>query len=128
MGNNITYLAWHTHLSYGIDKILLYTSETLQQSYPFSFHCYYTIDEAGTIATADDFMNQELDQLALDTVYEMRSHTDAGRRVMKMVTEVYPERLLSGRTGFMRKDWYVIGLNLGIIFNNIATTGKHPEL
>ena len=45
-GNNVTLLAWYAQIRYGVDKIMLYTTELAQQLYPFSFHCYYTADEA----------------------------------------------------------------------------------
>lgn len=49
-GNNVTLLAWYSQIRYGVDKIVLYSTELAQQLYPFSFHCYYTVDEAQTLA------------------------------------------------------------------------------
>ena len=56
-GNNVTLLAWYSEIRYGVDKIMLYSSELAQQVYPFSYHCYYTIDEAQQLTQQDDFMN-----------------------------------------------------------------------
>ena len=58
----------------------------------------------------------------------MKSNTDASRRIAKMFTTIYPERIASGLDGFTKKDWYVLGLNFGIIYNNVATKGDHEEL
>ena len=63
-----------------------------------------------------------------DTVYEMRSHTDAARRILKLIKDVRPQRIEAGHGGFLSKDWYVLGFNLGVIFNNIAQKGYHTEL
>jgi len=52
----------------------------------------------------------------------MRSNTDAARRILKLFLTVYPERLSAGQEGFLRKDWYVLGYQFGVIFNNIAKT------
>ena len=65
-------------------------------------------------------MNQELDELAIGQVYKMRSNTDAFRRIMKLIFTVYPERIEAGDEGFLRKDWYVLGYQFGVIFSNIA--------
>ena len=91
-GNNVTLLAWYTHIRYGVDKIMLYTTELAEQLYPFSYHCYYTADEAKQLTEQDDFMNRDLDELALSQIYEMRSNTDAARRIFKLIFKVYPER------------------------------------
>ena len=72
-------------------------------------------------------MNQDLEELGLDIVYEMRGHTDAARRIIKLLFEIYPERQAEGR-GFYMKEWYTLGLNFGIVFNLIATKGNHEEL
>ena len=48
---------------------MLYSTELAQQLYPFSYHCYYTADEAHSLTQQDDFMNQELDELAISQVY-----------------------------------------------------------
>ena len=58
----------------------------------------------------------------------MRTNTDAARKILKLFIDVYPERIANGQDGFVKKDWYVLGLNLGIIFNSIATKGNHEEL
>ena len=101
-----------------------YATGFLEESYPFGFHCYYTYDEAQQLATSDEFLNQGIDELLEDAAYEMRQHTDATRRIMKLLFEVYPERQASGE-GFSTKEWYTLGLNFGIVFNLIATQGNH---
>jgi hypothetical protein len=65
-------------------------------------------------------MNQSPKELGVDAIYEMRSSTDAARRIVKIFTTVYPMRMKEGDSGLLSKDWYVLGLNLGIIFHNIA--------
>ena len=65
-------------------------------------------------------MNQELDELVIGQVYKARSNTDAARRIMKLILTVYPERVAAGEEGFLRQDWYVLGYQFGVIFNNIA--------
>ena len=66
-------------------------------------------------------MNQELDELAIGQIYHMKSNTDAARRIMKLILTVYPERVAAGEDGFLRQDWYVLGYQFGVIFNNIAS-------
>ena len=92
LSNNATLLAWYSQISYGVDKIMKYATGFLEESYPFGFHCYYTYDEAQQLATSDEFLNQGIDELLEDAAYEMRQHTDATRRIMKLLFEVYPER------------------------------------
>ena len=43
---NISRLAFHADVGYGVDMIMKYTSQSLKQFYPFSFHCYYTGTES----------------------------------------------------------------------------------
>ena len=66
-------------------------------------------------------MNQELDELAIGQIYHAKSNTDAARRIMKLILTVYPERVAAGEDGFLRQDWYVLGYQFGVIFNNIAS-------
>ena len=54
----------------------------------------------------------------------MRSHTDAARRIYKMVTEILEARQAKG-SGFLNKDFYVIGQQMGLIFNNISSNGDY---
>lgn len=64
----------------------------------------------------------------MSQVYQMRSNTDAIRRIMKLILTVYPERLEAGHDGFLQKDWYVLGYQFGVIFNNIAKTRSSEEI
>ena len=105
----MTYLAWQLELDYGIDRKIYYASKLAQQSFPVSYYCYYTADTARTIANSVEYMDQDWGQLLQDTAYEMPAHTDAGRRIHRMATEVYPQRIAEGQSGFLNKDWYVIG-------------------
>jgi len=118
--NNMTYLAWYAELDYGVDRIMLYSTQMATQSFPFLFHCYFTFDEAVGVATSEGFMDSSIQELLEDAVYEMREHTDAARRIFKLATDILESRQAEG-TGFQNKDWYVIGLNAGIIFNNISS-------
>lgn len=56
-GNNATLLSWYVGINYGVDKIMQHATGLAEQSYPFSFHCYYTYDEARDLAISDEFMN-----------------------------------------------------------------------
>ena len=66
------------------------------------------------------------DRLLIDAIFEMHEHVDAARKVYKVATDISAERQKEGK-GLQNKDWYVIGQNLGIIFNNISTNGKHTR-
>ena len=119
--NNLTYYYWYLELDYGIDRKMLFGTDSISSSYPFSLTCFYAVDEAIEIATSShSFTQQGWQELIRDTVYEMRSHTDAVRRIYKLMTEIYAERKASG-TGLRNKDYYAIGQQLGLIFNNIST-------
>ena len=54
--NNLTYFAWYSELDYGIDRIMLFGTESATASYLFSRHCYFAVDEAVYIATTTAFM------------------------------------------------------------------------
>ena len=73
-------------------------------------------------------MNQELDELAIGQIYNMQSNTDAARRIMKLILTVYPERMAAGEDGFLRQDWYVLGYQFGVIFNNIASKNSEEAV
>ena len=100
MGNNATLLAWYGSLGYSADRVVRYVASSLTQSYPYSFHCYYSYEEAKTLVESDDFFAQSYSQMLTDAAYETRNNTDAIRRILKLFTEVHPERVEAGLTGF----------------------------
>jgi len=55
--NNLTYFAWYHELDYGIDRKILFGTDSMSSSYSFSFNCFYAMDEAVEIASTQTFMD-----------------------------------------------------------------------
>jgi len=67
MGNNATLFFWHSWQGYSLDKVVQYTAQSLTQSYPYSFHCYYSYDAVSTfVADNAEFLSQSIEEILTD--------------------------------------------------------------
>ena len=81
---NVSRLAFHAKVNYGVDMIMKYTSQTLKQFYPFSFHCYYATSESIWISRTEMEVTSILEVLK-EMAYEMGIFTDETRRMVKIL-------------------------------------------
>ena len=47
-----------------------------------------------------EFLSQSFEEILTDQAFESRDNTDAIRRILKLLNEVYPERVAAGLSGF----------------------------
>ena len=118
-GANVTLLAWNAQILYGVDHVFKYATQTIRQFYPFSYYCYYQFYNAIKIATSENYFNQSIVNLLVETTLELDKHTDEVRRIIETFTGRVVEQAAQGK-GLKNKDWYVFGRSLGIILKLLA--------